>query len=61
MIKIKVSRERGDPIKFLTEIRQRLECIDAINHPLNSKQFQQFSEQRNALDIKAQDGVAEIL
>src|SRR4030095_526099 len=43
------------------EIRQWLEGVDAVNHPRNSKQLQQFTEQRDALDGEAHDGVAESL
>ena len=61
MIKIKVGRERRDPIELLTEIGQRFECIDPINHSRNSEQLQQFAKQGNALDVEAQNGVAEVL
>src|SRR5262249_24975611 len=58
MVKVKVRRERRDPIELLTEVRQRLENVDPINEPLHAKQLQQFGEQRNALDVEAHDGVA---
>ena len=61
MVKIEIDRECRDPIERLTEIRQRLVCIDSANDSLNSEQLQQFAEQRNALDIEAQHGMTQIL
>ena len=60
MVKIEIGRERRDPIKLLTEIGQRFERIDPINDSWNAEQFQQFAKQRNALDVEAQNGMAEI-
>src|SRR6266446_955768 len=60
MVKIEIDRERSDPIERLTEIRQRLVCIDPPNDSPNFEQLQQFAEQGNTLDVEAQDGMAEI-
>src|SRR5204863_10095681 len=61
MIKIKIRRERRDPIELLTEIRQRLESVDLINDSAHAEQLQKIAEQRNAIDVEADDGVAKVL
>src|SRR4029453_1817991 len=40
VIKVKVRRERRDPIELLTEVRQRLESVDLINDSLHGEQLQ---------------------
>src|SRR5918996_3416173 len=61
MIKVKVRRERRDPIELLTDVRQRLESVDLINDSTHAEQLQQFTEQRNAIDVEAHNGVAKVL
>src|SRR5437016_13289708 len=54
-VKIKIDRERGDPIELLTQIGQRLERFDPPNDARNTKKLKQLGKKRYPPHVEAKD------
>ncbi len=55
MVKIKIDRERRNPIERLTQIGQRLERFDPPNDTRNTKKIEQLGEKRYVAHVEAED------
>ena|SRR5207248_6493784 len=58
IVQIKIDRECGDPIEFLAEIRQRLECFDPPHHARHVENIEQLREKRRLVHVETKDGMA---
>ena len=57
MVKIKIDRERRNPIELLTQIGQRLERFDPPDDPRNTEKIEQLGEKRYVAHVEAKDGM----
>ena len=57
IVQIKIDRECGDPLEFLAEIWQRLECFDLPHNARHVENIEQLSEKRRLVDVEAKDGM----
>jgi len=55
MVKIKIDRERRDPIEVCTQIGQRPERFDSPDDTRNTKKIEQLGEKRYAAHVEAKD------